>query len=358
MAGENFGGMRPEMGDAVISLPMTLDYSSGRSEKTKTMRIVAIIGAVLGILISILILFSGAINFFSRLLLAAAILFVTQFIIRFVVLKESSIKKAYKELIDTNYELSLSSLWGIYTIEEGYPYYCRFKNGRSGVFVRLNKDVILGKYDESEFAHYEAISDAYNIAGGSKVQICHIDYMDHVGTDERLEESFESLGNMSNPDLRDILMDIFSYQQEQMMRKVTTFDTYLFLWTGSDINGWATVQKILACFLDANYRSYHILDADDIRELVKTLFNLNEFSIINASSNVFESGDQAGIIPIQIVHADGSVEKLGKTVAEKKEEQRIRDEEARAKEAELKRRKENKSSKKKPVEEEEEFDIF
>lgn len=351
----NVSSMRPEMGDTNISLPMTLDYSNGRGEKEKTKRITAIISSAITLILSIAFLFNKMSAFHVRLCVSAGLILIMQFIIRFIILKESRIKKSYKQLVDTNYELSSSAIWGIYTIENEYPYYCRFKNGRSGVFVRLNKDVILGKYSEAEFNHYEAISDAYNLAGGSKVQICHIDYMVNVGTDERLEHSFESLSEMSNPDLKDLLMDIFSYQQEQMMRKVTTYDTYLFLWSGSDINGWATVQKILSCFLDANYRSYYILDEDDIRDLVKVLFNLHDFSIVDASMGVFNNEISRGIVPIEIRKDNGEVVKLNKTVEEKREEQRILEEQKAAEEAEKKRRKSRKDKKQK---DEEEYDIF
>ena len=346
---QNPGGMRPSMGDAYITLPITFDYHGGRKDSQRSKRMWAGIVSVIGIIVVIGILFSKEESFFINLLLAAGIALVLFFGVRYLLLGEKKVRANYKSMMENDLQLDDSVIWGIYNVESSYPYICRFRNGKSGLFIGLNKDVILGKYDESEFEHYEAIGDAYNLAGASRVQIIHIDYMDNVGTDERLEESFISLGEVSNPDLKNLLTEVFSYQQEQMMQNVTTFDVYAFLWTGSDISAWNTIQRILACFLDANYRSYHVLNALDLRELTKVVMNLEEFSVVKASSGAFETSVSSGITPILLVDADGNETKLGKTKEERQAEAKQKAAEQEALEQERKRRKRfgrNKSGKK------------
>lgn len=358
MSVNNPSGMKPSMGDSYISLPITFDYHGGRKDSQRTKRTWAWILGVIGVIVAIGILFSKNGKLSSNILMSGAVLLVLFFIIRYVFLGEKRVRANYKSMMENDLEIENSVIWGIYDVEDTYPYICRFRNGKSGLFVGLNKDVILGKYVESEFEHYEAIGDAYNLAGASRVQIVHVDYMDNVGSDERLEESFISLGDVSNPDLKNLLTEIFSYQQEQMMKNVTTFDVYAFLWTGSDISAWNTIQRILACFLDANYRSYHVLNSLDLRELTKVVMNLEEFSVVKASSSAFETSVSSSITPISLVDADGNETKLGKTREERKEEAQQRAEEQRALEQERQRRKRSRRGKKAGGAPEDLIDIF
>lgn len=357
MSEERYSGMRPEVGDSHITLPITFDYHGGRKDSQKSKKMWAVILSIVGLIIAIGILFSKKSTFISNVLFASVFVFVISLIIRYLLLGEKRVRENYKFMLDNDFQLDDNVIWGIYDINDQYPYICRFRNGRSGLFIGLNKDVILGKNIESEFEHYEAIGDAYNLAGASKVQIVHIDYMDNVGTDERLEESFISLGEVSNPDLKNLLTEVFSYQQEQMMKNVTTFDVYVFLWTGSDISAWATIQRILACFLDANYRSYHVLNALDLRELTKVVMNFEEFSVVKASSNAFETTVSSSITPILLVDANGNETKLGKTREERREEEKQRLAEKEALEIEKQRRRRSKRNKKRGSNEEL-IDIF
>lgn len=349
-------GMRPKLGQTSLILPVTFDYSGGRKDTQKTAKVFSIVLAFIGIVVGIGTIFSKKGFFLTNFILGVAIMYGFMLVIRFGLLKEGKIRQNMIDLSDSDYKKDLREWWGIYNISDTYPYYCRFRNGMSGVFVLLNKDVILGKFSESEFEHYEAIGDAYNICGSSNIKMCHIDYMDNIGADERIEESFIALERVQNPDLKDLLTDMFSYQQEQMMERVTTFDAYLFMWSGSDINAWNTIQRILSCFMQANYRSYHVLNAKDLRDLAKTLGNFKDFSVIDAMMNAFVTESSVSINPIKVSHGDGNEEILGKTRAQRKEEAILKEKEEELKKEEIKRRK--KSGSKKKLEDDEVIDLF
>lgn len=354
MAVKDKSGMKPQLGDTEITLPITFDYSGGRKDKEKSVNLWSIILGVIGLIITLGILI-GDKPIYTKIPLAIVIVFAFSFVIRFILLKEGEKKEAYKKMIHNDYKLDYNIFWGIYKVEDKHPYYCRFRNGKSGIYIRLNKDVILGKYAESEYNHYEAIADAYNIAGAGKVQMVHIDYMDNVGTDERLEESFISLENVSNPDLKDLLTDIYGFQQSNLMRRVTSFDVYAFIWSGNDRTAWNTISRILNCFLDGNYRSYQILNEKSLRELTKVIFNISDFSVTEASSKTFDtSGLVSSIIPISIENVDGSITKLNKTSEEKAKERKQKIAEEEAQKRELERRKKSKKKKGKK----EEDDLF
>lgn len=356
---ENVSGMRPQMGASSVTLPVTFDYSGGRRDSRKSRILWAVIVGVIGLIMGIGIITSEGGNLALNIIGGVFVLYLVSLLIRFAFLKEGKIRRERIQLIDEDYRMSTNSIWGIYDISSQYPYYCRFRNGKSGLFIRLNKDVILGKYSESEYEHYEAIGDALNLAGASRVQICHLDYMDNVGTDERLEESFINLSEVANPDIKDVLTDMFSYLQNQMMLRVTTFDVYLFMWSGSDISAWNTIQRILSCFLEANYRSYHVLTREDLRELPKILYNLHDFSVVGASSHAFATEDYTGVVPIRKVMPDGSEEVYNKTMEQKREERERALKEQELRREELKKRKEqSKKDKKNKKKDDEEFDLF
>lgn len=342
---EDTSGMRPKLGDANITLPITFDYSGGRKDKQKSIKVWSIILGVIGFIVTLGIFFSDR-EFYIKIPLGLASIFVFSFVIRYLLLKEKEKKEEYKGILAHDYKMDYKEFWGIYNVEDIHPYICRFRNGRSGLYIRLNKDVILGKYAESEYEHYEAIADAYNLAGADKVQMVHIDYMDNVGTDERLEESFIALEDVKNPDLKELLTDIYSFQQSNMLHRVTTFDIYVFIWTGSDISAWNTISRILNCFLDANYRSYKVLNERDLRELTKVIFNLNDFSVTDASAHAFEDAESSkNIVPISVENPDGSIEVINKTSEEKAKEREALIKEKRAQEEELERRKREKKNK-------------
>lgn len=318
-------GMRPKLGQTSLVLPITFDYSGGRGAKAGSRKIWAILLSIIAVIFGVGTMLKKSGFFLSNFLLGLALMYGVLFIVRFVFLKEGQSRREEIEMEDNDFKKQIKTIWGIYEISPLYPYICRFRNGKSGVIVRLNKDVILGKYSESEFEHYEAISDAYNICGSSKIQMCHVDYMDNIGMDERLDTSFEKLTDVDNVDIRDLLTDIFSYQRELMLERLTTFDVYVFMWQSNDRASWNVVRKILSCFMDANYRSFQLLRESDLGELTKVIFNLEDFSVLSAELNAFEENTEgsANIVPISVHKADGEVVKLGKTREELAEEARL-----------------------------------
>ena len=362
--GESGNVMRPEMGDITMEIPISLEYSGGRADNRRSTIIWTVALSVVGVVLFFIIIIGTRMNLLLKFLLAFGIDYILLFIIRYVLWKEKTIRRNYKLLDASDYKLDWQDIWGIYDIEEVYPYCVRYRNGMSGIFVRLNKDVILGKYEESEYNHYEAIGDAYNIAGSSNLSMCHVDYMDNVGSDARLQESFSELSKVKNPDVKDALTDLFSHLQQQMNNRVTTFDIYVFTYRCSDKTAWAAIQRILACFLDANYVNYRVLDKEDIRELAKALFNLKEFSVNEASIETFNKSTSSTIKPIKIIHADGSEEVLNKTTEEKRYEEeskknRKRNRKERAREEKRARREADKARRRGKVKsEDEELNIF
>ena len=144
MAREDTSGMRPKLGDSVVTLPITFDYSGGRGERSKSVKLWSVILCIVGLIIAFGLLFSDR-NILLRIVLFLGVIYIVSAFVRFVLLREVDKKEEYKKYIHDDYVMDYGDIWGIYRVNDVHPYICRFRNGKSGVYIRLNKDVILGK---------------------------------------------------------------------------------------------------------------------------------------------------------------------------------------------------------------------
>ena len=224
----------------------------------------------------------------------------------------------YETLKATDYDLKLDQIWQIFDIDFEYPYICYFKNGYKGIFVRMEKDAITGKVGDAQFEHYSAIGDAYNVAHSLNMNIVHIDYMDNVGNDTRMQKLYDDLVFVENPDMQEMLIDIYSNLQDEMSQNYASFDIYLFL-TRDKLNNFVyNMQTVCNCMLGGNFITYKVLDRFEISRVCVALFNLHDFSIVEACENVLSGVEHHGVIPIKVKHGDGTEEIFNKTTAEKK----------------------------------------
>lgn len=319
--------MRPRKGYGYVDLPVTFDYSGGRKDTFKGKIIWVGALAVVSLIVGIGIMTSKDGNVVMNIAFGLLFMYIMSLVIRFPVLGEHNIRNNMVNVIKSDYKKSFKDFWGIYSIDDEYPYYCHLRNGKSALYILFEKDVILGKEDDSEYEHYEAIADAYNMAGSEGIGMFYIDYMDNIGNDDRLNESFKSLSDIENPDMKEIMTDIFTHLKDMMVDTVSTFDVYVYTFKCSEQSFMYSLQKILACMMEANYISFKILNEDDLRELPKAILNLKDFSIVDATVQAFSSSRKVGIVPINIIKPNGDIEKLNKTQDEVREERRKKEEE-------------------------------
>lgn len=339
--------MTPQPEDTTITLPITFDYRGGRGQNVKAKIITTAVILVLSVILILGVSRNEELAIYMKIILDAVIAYVALFLLRFIIFKELYYSDIYETLKEKDYTLDTTDIWQIFDIDFDYPYICYFKNGKKGIFVKMEKDAITGKSSEARYDHYEAISDAYNIAHSLNMDIVHIDYMDNVGNDPRLQRMYDDLNNVSNPDMQDMLIDIYTNLQEEMSGNYASFDIYLFLTRDKAQNFIYNVQAVTSAMLGGNFITYKILNRQEISGVCTALFNLHDFSIVDACENVLSKTSHRGIVPIKLTHADGTVEEFNKTVAEKRA---IAKEEARRKaeaEKEVERQKKIKKQKKK-----------
>ena len=339
--------MTPQPEDTTITLPITFDYRGGRGQNVKAKIITTAVILVISVILLLGVARNEELAIYMKVIIDAVIAYVALFLLRFIIFKELYYSDIYETLKEKDYTLDTTDIWQIFDIDFDYPYICYFKNGKKGIFVKMEKDAITGKSSEARYDHYEAISNAYNIAHSLNMDIVHIDYMDNVGNDPRLQKMYDDLNNVSNPDMQDMLIDIYTNLQEEMSGNYASFDIYLFLTRDKAQNFIYNVQAVTSAMLGGNFITYKILNRQEISGVCTALFNLHDFSIVDACENVLSKTSHRGIVPIKLTHADGTVEVFNKTVAEKRA---IAKEEARRKaeaEKEAERQKKIKKQKKK-----------
>lgn len=304
--------MRPEPDDTTIRLPVTFDYHGGRADNRKSSIIVGIVLFLVAIVLTVLFIRNSQAGIVLKIIEIAVTWVALSFFVRFKLLKESTFSDAYETLKEVDNIPDTDSFWNIYEIDDEYPYVCHFKNGVAGVFVRLEKDVVVGKPADLSYLHYEAISDAYNVAGSLNINMVHIDYMDNVGNDARLRSLYDSLDNCDNPDMKEAMLSIYANLQDDMSQYYASYDVYLFTTKLKQDQLWYNVKSVIDTLLGGNYLSYSALDIDGVRTTCIALFNLTEFSAKEACENIFKGDKFRGIVPIRLENLDG-VKELGKT---------------------------------------------
>lgn len=310
--------MTPQPGDTSINLPITFDYKGGRGENKKGKIILSIADVLLTVVLTVGCALNENLEIWMRFLLPCIIFYIGFFILRFFVFRELWFSDVYETLKATDYDLKLDQIWQIFDIDFEYPYICYFKNGYKGIFVRMEKDAITGKVGDAQFEHYSAIGDAYNVAHSLNMNIVHIDYMDNVGNDTRMQKLYDDLVFVENPDMQEMLIDIYSNLQDEMSQNYASFDIYLFL-TRDKLNNFVyNMQTVCNYMLGGNFITYKVLDRFEISRVCVALFNLHDFSIVEACENVLSGVEHHGVIPIKVKHGDGTEEIFNKTTAEKK----------------------------------------
>lgn len=328
--------MKPQPDDLTIKLPVTFDYHGGRADNKKSNILVTLVLTVLLIILEIGFARNDSMEWYIRIVICIGLFTLYALFLRYRVFKERVYSDALETLKEIDYTPSSSSFWGIYDIDSEYPYICHFRDGKKGIFIKLEKDVVVGKPDTIMYDHFEAVSDAYCLAGSLNINLAQIDYMDNVGNDPRMQNLYDDLEDCENEDMRDIMLSIYANLQDEMSNDYASFDVYLLTTRTKVSQLWYNAQMICERLLTGNYLTYKVLDSDGIKSTVTALMNLEEFSVLDACEDVLKSVSMTrSIVPISVEHSGGEVTKLGKTqeeiVKEKEEKERLEQEKKLAK---------------------------
>lgn len=313
--------MEPEKFDSVIKIPMTFDkYVKGRII-TKGKVLITIFSFIGWVILAILFLILA--EGWNKVTWPFLILVGYILVVRFIAFRETYFLKKKDELEKTNYIFDSNVIWNIHSITDSYPYICYFGSGLKGIFVVFDKDVIVGKPEDNDYLHYEAIADAYQQMIKRGITCEHIDYMDVVGKDERMADLFKQAARIQNPDLREVTIGIYENIEYCMNNSYASYDVYCFYSRAREDIFWEDLQVVLAAFAEANYIRSRVLNSDEIGDLVKSVFNLEEFSVRKACENLYSGENASHYLKPIWVERGGKRFILNKTREEIAEAQRV-----------------------------------
>ena len=312
--------MIPEPGDAYVKIPLTFDVRPNIKTITKQKIYGALFISILTFLASMCLCF---ILGFLGFLLGIGITGLVIFFLRVGMLKENYFMQKYKELKETEGVYDYNLFWNIFDIDESKPYICHFSDGLKAIFISLPKDVILGKGEDSEYQHYENVAQAYGYMSKSGISCLHIDYMDIVGKDTRLQQLFDTIEKTKNVDLRKLLYNIFNYIRGIMKEEIASYDVYCFYTRGSDELFLAALDLIISSFHRANYLGHILLNKEDIAELAMAIFNIGDFQVKQMCEGVLESNGSTNFLKLIWTETNGERTQINRTKQEIEAERNV-----------------------------------
>ncbi|MFL8710854.1 hypothetical protein Q3304_08810 [Clostridioides sp. GD02377] len=336
--------MRPEKNSDVVKIPLTFDFKSkGFGDSSGKIIIIILILIFWGIT-SLIALFKLSLMLKILYPLLSFIVFLN--IIRFLVLRELYFRKKRKELLDNQYLFKHTVFWNICDISDTYPYVAQFANNLRGIFVLFKNSEIVSKGEDGMFEHHEALGESYRELSRRNIFFSHIDYMDSVGKDDRMNNHFSKLDKIENQDLKELLTIIFDNMQYEMKNYYACYDAYCFYFKGRADLFFDDLKVILDKMLLANYEEYTILDKNGISDLAKKTFNIDEFSATNTINEIFKSVIETNFITVIWTENNGIRTRISQTSEELKELKRTSMEEYKAQKLLKKKTKKFKRNKK------------
>lgn len=316
-------GFIPRANETSVKIPITIDNQEGRKERYKNRWIWACVALVIIIAMSVGMLINGEQPFFNRVIMSFLFFSISTLVLRFGYLREGKIRNRMVEGIDNDYEVSTEAFWGITRISDQKPYICRFPNNQTGVFVRMTKGVFKGDLAESKHRHRKAIADFYKMVGDKAnaktvLSVTHIDLMDYVGTDDRIDRARNSIAYTDNELLKQEIQGVYDNLKRRASQMVFTSDIFVFKWSGQSNIFLDMIREGLARMLQGGgYTSYEYLDENDLHDLYCTIFNVADFSVAQARREAIKITNDHFIKPIKVYYKDGGYRVLNYTREQK-----------------------------------------
>ena len=190
---ENEDLMIPQEFDSNLQIPYTLERQVGMSESVERKALFSAIVIFIGVFLDILILTRGSWGIGNRILKFVMVTALAVVVVRKFIINEKQYRNSIEVLEENDYAFSSKNYWNIIKISDTYPYVHTFKDGRIGMFIRMERGVDVGDSITNEFKHHEAISDMLNELSRTKLKMIHIDIMSDLGDDPRIEKLQDNL---------------------------------------------------------------------------------------------------------------------------------------------------------------------
>ncbi len=322
--------MIPVKGSSSVEIPLTFD-GTGKSRANKSSRLLFTFLVFLGWLMVTIVALFATDTWVPKVVVPLVAGYLAFMILRFIVAKETYYRKKREGLARRDYMFQHDVFWNIFSIEEQFPYIVSFANGAIGVYVALDKDVIVGREEDANDLHYAAIAEAERQMVSRKIECMHIDYMDTVGKDKRMEGLFTAASGIDSDIMKHVITRIYDNLESNMNVAYASYDVYCFVYRGRPETFWSELQAVLACFKRANYIRYRVLDKTAIGVLAESVINIESFSVNNACDALYRELNRTHSLRVIWTSKDGEITKHNLTREEQYASAQVNDARKRVK---------------------------
>lgn len=290
----------------VYAVPETVDLRQKAKETKGSNRTIMVIALILvWVVISVLIMLKMMNKIYIRIPFFIGSLYLLMIIIRVAIYNEGEVSNNFEYLLENDFEIQPDIFWDIYDIREGPVPIVSYTNGLRGVFIRFEKDVVVGKGDHARFKHYDGISNMMNAAMRNGLITVTIDTMDAVANEVDMGPMYEFIENSDIAPLKGTLEQCYAFGRNLMEASYSKTDVMLFLTRGTIQELEAGYKAVQAAAEGANYHRSTLLGKDDIQSLAQSIFNLEHFSINNAIKETLTKIQSTIIRPIKVIDDNG-----------------------------------------------------
>lgn len=300
-------------------LPMNLSTYSWSDKVLTPARIIGMIVIAIAYISGIYMIHKKSLKGLLAFLLIALITFISQFIVRYVILNEKYYYRMYKEMESKHIE-SASKFWNIpYVNETDQGALLMYRDAKMGVIVKLERDVITGKESDFKERHYDALSDCYKSLIGNGLRVMHMSWMEEVGKDKRLDYLDRFTNQTDNPNINRLCEVQINHMKERANNTLYDEDYYC-IYTAdlreSDKSFLDKVTDGLEILFDGGYKGFTILGTNELKEInefAEEYFHVALFDFSSAKMEVFSNTDTEMSKHIRmsgIVWSNGELQRL------------------------------------------------
>lgn len=240
--------------------------------------------------------------------------YATQKIIRKLILEENYFYNIY-DRVNKLGDITPAIFWKVASIRKSSEGDIMvFNDTRIACIVRLERDTIVGKAEDSSEKHYDAWSDFYKEVHNKDMEFIQMNLMEPSGKDPRLAILGNTAGTAKNANVRDALEMEMGYLKAISSATLSEFDYLMFFDSVKNIDSF--ISKIGDCtykLLNGAYSSAKVLHEYDIYEIPKIINNVEYFDGIQAQMNVYTDSNMRvpAVLSYSKIHfADGTVREL------------------------------------------------
>ena len=295
-----------------IFIPMNVEGGAWEENFLSSSKAIVIALLLLGNLILLGIGSSMGLAPLGWIVYVALMLFVDQLIIRYIVFEEKYFHRMYLKMKD-NEVTTPGMFWSVpYIRNTNEGAVLVYANATVGAVVKLDRDTIVGRNEQFEEDHFEALSDFYkelNIRGLKRIQM---NMMEKAGNDPRISKLNDVARKAQNDNVAKLL-DMQLGFVKRITRETLYESDYILVYTSEPRRNESILDDVVDCVykaLDGAFTGYHILDKKELIDFCKEIYNVKYLDYMDATLRTVQvDGNKIGM-PAEIIGIhkdDGSV---------------------------------------------------